>query len=42
MVRVEEGEHPDEANQDRYAEVYPLFREAYQVLESTFEQLGRM
>jgi xylulokinase len=42
MVRVEEAEHPDAVAQTRYAQLYPLFQEAYQALERTFERLGRM
>ena len=42
LVQVEEAERPDAAAQARYAEVYPLFQETYQVLEPLFERLGEM
>ncbi|MDH7485302.1 MAG: xylulokinase [Anaerolineae bacterium] len=42
FVQVEEAERPNGAAQARYAEVYPLFREAYRLLEPMFERLGQV
>ena len=42
LVQVEEAEQPNGAAQALYAELNPLFQEAYQVLEPMFERLGKM
>ncbi|HID87017.1 MAG TPA: xylulokinase [Anaerolineae bacterium] len=41
LVQVEEAERPDAAAQARYAELYPLFQEAYRALEPIYERLGK-
>jgi len=40
FVQVEEAERPEPAAQARYAELYPLFQEAYRALEPIYARLA--
>ena len=42
FIQVAEAERPDPVSQARYAEIYPLFLEAYRALEPIFGTLAAL
>jgi xylulokinase len=42
LVKVEEGERPDPAHNQRYTALYSLFQQTYTTLEPIFEQLATL